>query len=208
MPIPVSDVLKKASIILNDEEFVRWTKDELIGWLNDAAPEVVIRRPSAHAITTLLELQAGVLQELPQEAIQLLDIPATDAGYPISRTDRQLLDQQAPGWRRAKAGRTRHYTYDERSSLTYYVYPAAVAGAKVEVFYSTCPAKVGSEVDVLDLDRAYTGPLISYILYRALAKDSEFANGTIAAAHYSAFSEALGQQNQTAGAVSPNANSV
>lgn len=206
MPIQVSDVLTKAAIVLNDEEFVRWTKDELIGWLNDAAPEVVIRRPSAHAITDLVELQEGVLQELPQEAIQLLDIPATETGHPINRTDRHLLDQQAPGWRRAKPGRTRHYTYDERSSLTYYVYPAAVAGAKVEVFYSTCPAKVASDTDTLDMDRAYIGPLISYILYRALAKDSEYANGVLAAAHYSAFSEALGLQNQTAGAVSPNAN--
>lgn len=208
MPIPVSEILQKASIILNDEDFVRWTQPELIGWLNDAASETVIRRPSAHAVTLLVELQAGVLQDLPEGAIQLLDIPATEQGYPISRTDRQLLDQQAPGWRRAKAGRTRHYTYDDRSSTTFYVYPAAVAGAKVELFYSSSPASVSAIADLLDLDRVYIGPLISYVLYRALAKDSEYANAALATAHYSAFNDALGQQNQTASAVSPNVSSL
>lgn len=208
MGIPVSEILEKAATVLNDSDFVRWTKDELIGWINDGATEIVVRRPSAHAITVPFALAAGVLQALPAEGIELLDIPATVDGYPVRRTDRQLLDDQFPGWRRAKAGRTKHYTYDERTSTTFYVYPAAVAGAEVELFYSAPPAAVATDADTLDLDRVYLSPLVSFILYRALAKDSEFANGQIAAAHYQAFEAALGTQNETAAAVSPNVSSV
>ena len=204
MGILVSEILEKAATVLNDSSFVRWTKPELIGWINDGAAEIVIRRPSAHAITEVVSLVAGVLQKLPADGIQLLDIPATADGYPVGRTERKLLDDQYPGWRRMKAGRTKHYTYDERTATTFYVYPAAVDGAQVELFYSAPPAKVASDAETLDLDRVYLSPLISFILYRALAKDSEFANGTIAAAHYSAFETALGTQNQTAAAVSPN----
>ena len=208
MPIPVSEILQKAATVLNDSDFVRWTQPELIGWINDGAAEIVIRRPSAHAITELVPLVAGVLQRLPADGIQLLDIPATVDGYPVRRTDRQLLDDQYPGWRRAKAGRIRHYTYDERTATTFYVYPPAVDGAEVELFYSIPPQAVTAGTDTLDLDRAYLSPLVSFILYRALAKDSEFANGTIAAAHYQAFETAMGTQNQTSAAVSPNVGSV
>lgn len=204
MAIPVSEILEKAATVLNDSDFVRWTKDELIGWINDGAAEIVIRRPSAHAITENVALVAGVLQHLPANGIQLLDIPATADGYPVGRTERKLLDDQYPGWRRQKAGRTKHYTYDERTATTFYVYPAAVAGAEVELFYSIPPAEVATDADTLDLDRVYLSPLISFILYRALAKDSEFANGQIAAAHLQAFEGALGTQNETAAAVSPN----
>lgn len=208
MPIPVSDILGRAGIILNDEDYVRWTKDELIGWINDAAAEVVIRRPSAHAVTDLVALKAGVLQHIPEGGIQILDIPATDDGRPVRRVDRQLLDDQYPGWRRAKAARTKHYTYDERTATTFYVYPPAVDGAQVEMLYSSPPPQVASDTDSVELDRAYMSPLVSFLLYRALAKDSEYANGTLAAAHYSAFNDALGAQNEVSAAVSPNVGSV
>lgn len=208
MPIPVSEILQRASIILNDEDFVRWTKPELISWINDGAAEIVIRRPSAYAITESVALAAGVLQAIPPGAIQLMDIPATLDGYPVRRVDRQLLDDQYPGWRRQKAGRTKHYTYDERTATAFYVYPPAVAGAEVEMFYSAPPPAVASDTDELQLDRVYMSPLVSFILYRALAKDSEYANGQLAAAHFSAFGTALGQQNETAAAVSPNVGSV
>lgn len=208
MPIPVSIILAKAAIILNDTDFVRWPKAELIGWLNDAAAETVIRRPSARAITEQVELVAGVLQHLPAEGIQLMDIPATSDGRPVRRIDRQLLDDTAPGWRLLRPGRTRHYTYDGRTSTTFYVYPPAVAGAKVEMLYSAAPPRVVADTDILDLDRVYVSALISFVLYRALAKDSEYANGQLAVAHYSAFNDALGAQNETSAAVDPNAGSV
>lgn len=208
MPIPVSEILQRASIVLNDGEFVRWTKPELIDWINDGAAEIVIRRPSAYAITEPVALVAGTLQAIPPGAIQLLDIPSTQDGYPVRRVDRQLLDDQYPGWRRQKAGRTKHYTYDERTATTFYVYPPAVAGAEVEMFYSAPPPAVASDTDELLLDRVYMSPLVSFVLYRALAKDSEYANGQLAAAHYGAFGDALGQQNETSAAASPNVGSV
>lgn len=208
MTIPVSDILSKVSIVLNDEDFVRWTKAELIGWLNDAAAEVVIRRPSAHAITAQVPLLVGAYQTMPAGAIQLMDIPATGEGWPVRRIDRQLLDDTLPGWRRMKPGRTKHYAYDDRTSTAFYVYPPAPAGAKVEMLYSTAPAPVTSEAGSLDLDRVYTSPLISFVLYRALAKDSEYANGQLAAAHYGAFNDVLGAQNESSAAVSPNVGSL
>jgi hypothetical protein len=209
MPILASEVLKRTAIILNDEQYVRWPVEELLDWLNDAAAETVIRRPAARGVTGTITLVEGILQSIPDGGIELMDIPRNVAGRAIRRTDRQLLDDINPDWPNMKlATAIKHYTFDERTPTTFYCYPPAQAGAQVQALYSAAPPLVTAPEDELDLSRAYIGPLVSYILYRALAKDSEYGNGAVAAAHYQAFSEALGTRNEVSGAVSPNAGSV
>lgn len=211
MPIRAGDVITRAQIVLNDNSppYVRWEKPEMFGWLNDAACEVVIRRPAARAVTAALALAAGTLQSLPDGGLELLDVVRNVGGRAIRRTDRQLIDDSAPDWHSMKqASAVRHFTFDERAPKTFYVYPPAKAGVQIEALYSEAPPVVTDEDDQLDLDRAYIGPLVSYILYRALAKDSEYANGALAAAHFQAFTEALGTNNQVTAAASPNVASV
>ena len=199
MAVPVAEIFHRAAIILNDEEHVRWPQEELLLWLNDAASEVVIRRPAARSVTREVSLVDGPLQRLPEGAVQLLDVTRNVPGRPISRAMRRLLDDQDPDWYTQPVSRTkqiRHYTLEEVSPTQFYVYPPARAGMMVEAMYSEVPPAVTSVSQTLDLDRAYIGPLVSYILYRAMAKDSEYANGAVAAAHFQAFNEALIVQNQ------------
>lgn len=198
MPIPVGDIFRRAAIVLNDEDYERWSQDELFLWLNDAASEVVIRRPAARSVTKEIILEEGPLQRLPEGAIQLLDIPRNVPGRAISRVMRRLLDDQYPDWYDMRTDRTksiRHYTLEDVNPTQFYVYPPARAGMKVEAAFSEAPPVVSDLNDTLDLDRAYIGPIVSYILYRAMAKDSEYANGAVSAAHFQAFNEALMVQN-------------
>ena len=211
MPIRAGDVITRAQLVLNDNDpaYVRWEKPEMFGWLNDAACEVVIRRPAARAVTGTINLVAGTKQAIPAGGLELLDVVRNVSGRSIRRTDRQLLDDSAPDWHSMKQSSTvRQFTFDERTPTVFYVYPPAKVGAQIEALYSAAPPAVAEEDDELDLDRAYMGPLVSYILYRALAKDSEYANGALAAAHFQAFNEALGANNQMTAAASPNTASV
>lgn len=206
MPIPVADILLKASTVLNDEDFVRWTKAELIGWLNDAAGEIVIRRPQARLIVETMPLAEGALQKLPEGSVQLVDVVRNMPGRSISRTSRRLLDDQVPDWYDMRpAARIKHFTLEEETPTHFYVYPPAAEDVEVEVRYSARPDHVTSESDTLDMDYAYIGPLVSYMLYRALAKDSEYANGSVAVAHFQAFNEAIGANNAITAAVTANA---
>lgn len=211
MPIRAGDVITRAQLVLNDNDppYVRWKQPEMFGWLNDAACEVVIRRPAARAVTGIINLVAGAKQAIPAGGLELLDVVRNISGRSIRRTDRQLLDDSAPDWHSMKQSSTvRQFTFDERTPTVFYVYPPAKVGAQIEALYSAAPPAVAKEDDELDLDRAYIGPLVSYILYRALAKDSEYANGALAAAHFQAFNEALGANNQMTAAASPNTASV
>lgn len=206
MPIPVSDILTRAATILNDEEYVRWPLEELIGWLNDGAGEVVIRRPQARARVQTLTLVAGPLQSLPEGGIQLLDVVRNIPGRSISRVSRRMLDDQVPDWYDAKpTTKIKHYTLEEETPTKFYVYPPAAEGAQVEAKFSEAPPQVAQTGEFLDLDRAYIGPLVSYVLYRAMAKDSEYANGQVAITHFQAFSEALATDNAVNTAVTAQA---
>lgn len=213
MPILVRDILNRVAAVLNDNEpgreFTRWPVDELIYWLNDGASEVVVIRPAAGARTQVLSLQEGVYQTLPAEAIQLLDIARNIGsggrpGCPVQRTDRRLLDETVPDWCQMEpADHIQYFTFDDRNPQAFYNYPPAQAGVEVEALIATPPPKVEAIDDTLDMDRAYIGPLVSYMLYRALAKDSEYANGVVAAAHQQAFMTGLGVHNEIAITASP-----
>jgi hypothetical protein len=205
MTILVSDILRRASITLNDEAFVRWTKPELYDWINDGACEIVLRRPAARAVDVALTLVDGGFQALPEDGIELLEVIANVGGRPIKRIDRTLLDNQVPDWRQgAYTDKIRHYMFDEAAPNRFYVYPRAMAGHQVRVLYSAAPPAIAADTDVLQLDRAYIGPIVSYVAYRCYSKDSEYANAQMASGYFQAFSEALGSQNQTTDAASPN----
>lgn len=204
MPVPVSDILDKVRRVLNDErEPYRWSDDELIGWINDGAGAIVVIRPAAGSKTDTIDLVEGVYQELPDGGLQVLDvvrnIKSDDTpGRAVQRTDRQLLDSLEPDWySRKQVDQIRHFMTDDRNPRAFYVYPPVNAGGKVEVLYSAQPDKVSAPGDSLDLDRSYVGPLVSYTLYRALAKDSEYANGQVAVAHKQDFDNTLGIRTQT-----------
>lgn len=201
--IKVSDINARLNYVLNDEESIRWTLEERVAWINDAAKEIVIIRPAAGGITDTVELQAGVRQEIPDGGTYLMDvirnIKADDKpGRPVKRADRRLLDEQNPDWYAKKEqSEVKHYTYDDRAPRTFYTYPPVKAGTKVELLYAAPPDEVTPFLQSeLDMDASYIGPIVSYVLYRALAKDSEYANGAVAAAHLSAFQQAMGVKNE------------
>ncbi|UAW01040.1 virion associated protein [Ralstonia phage RPZH3] len=103
MAFPASVVLSRAATLLQDEDHERWTVDELLEWLTDGTREIVVRKPSAYMKTTTAALVAGSKQALPEDAIQLIDVPRnlkTDGspGRAVTATDRRLLDTENPDW--------------------------------------------------------------------------------------------------------------
>lgn len=211
MPIPVSDVVDSVGKLLTDEDHVRWTVPELIDWINEAAGAILVRRPSANARRDVISLVQGAAQTLPADSVQLLDVvrnigaDGTTPGSVIRRSDRQAIDDSDPDWHMmTPKASVAQYTFDDRMPKLFYVYPPVIAGTKVEVLHSALPAQVASETDDVAMGYEYLEAMVNYVAYRANSKDSEYANAAVAAAFYGAFKEAIGVQNQTAVASSPN----
>ncbi|AFN39123.1 structural protein [Burkholderia phage BcepMigl] len=215
MPIAATELITRAGNVLQDEDHVRWEVPELLEWINDAAREAIVRRPAARSVAAVLSLVAGTRQALPERGVELLDVvrnmgaDGVTPGRIVRRVDRQLLDDQNPDWHSVRPKNVvKHFTFDERAPRIFYVYPPAIADTKVETLHSELPPAITAEGDTLDMGAEYMNVLVSYVCFRALSKDSEYANGTVAALHYQAFIDAVTDNNQQTTANSPNANSV
>lgn len=211
MAIYVSDLITRAQTILQDttSQGIRWPRDELLGWLNDAYREIVGLRPDASSKYDEFVCVPGTRQNLHRAdagmdaAIQLLDVSRNLGGNggAIRKVDRVVLDDQRRTWHTEGSTESiEMWAQDPRSQREFFVYPPALAAARVEVLYSFAPAVHDSEgegtgeIRLLDI---YANPILDFMLYRAYQKDVDYAaNDQRSATHYQAVYNALGLQNQ------------
>lgn len=201
----VSDVLTRAAYLLNDIENVAYTTDELVLWVHDGAAAILRARPPAGTVTENLTLTAGALQQPTGNVVQILDVIRVVGGRPIERTSRRQLDVWEPDWYQGdETADIIHFTYDEREPTQFYVYPPAAAGTQVEAMLIRLPDPFDAQAQV-PLGTEYIDPLTSYVVHRAISKDTDYADNQLAMLFYQQFSEALGTSNETQAAISPQA---
>lgn len=214
MAVTGQNIADKVELLLQDETNVRWTENELLGWINSAQREIAIAKPNALTSNTTMALTAGsTKQTIPNTGIQLLDVvrnmgaAGATPGRAITGIDRNILDVTIPTWHSdANTGsEVKHFVFDARDPKTFYVYPRAPATALyVELIMSINPTVLASLASNISYDDVYEGVVIDYVLYRAYSKDSEHtANQQRAAGHYQAFQTALGLKSRAEAALAP-----
>jgi hypothetical protein len=210
--IKVVDVLDRASIILQDSSTnVRYPKEELLKFFNDAQKEVVLHRPDANMVNEDFDCVVGSKQSLPAAGLRLVDVVRNKDGRAITQIDRRVLDQTLPDWHEVVAGTNKieHFIYDSSAPKIFYVYPKATADFDLEIVYSAAPADIaisnfGTDTTVLSVDDVYANAILDYVLYRSYQKDSEYAgNSQRAIMHYQGFTNSLGIKTQADIAVTP-----
>lgn len=211
-PIPAANLIYRAGLLLQDEDHVRWTKKELIEWINEGVGALVRMKPAAGARRGVFALAPGTRQTLADADVQLIDVVcnlgADDVtpGRAVRMTDRHLLDSANPDWHHMTPSITvRHYTYDDRVPTVFYVYPPAAAGAKVELMRAVLPDDVANDGDNVGLSIEYTDTLLNYLMFRCLSKDSEYANAGMATGYYQAFTSSMGIAEAGEQATTPSA---
>jgi len=231
--IVAADIMHRVSIILHDEENVRWTLPELAEWINEGVRAVCLAKPSAASKKVVLPLKLGTLQHLPRhrdasgdEWLSLIKITRniTDSTRPelggrvVSIIDEKVLDAQMPNWHERDAlpfaREIRHYIYDESSPYEFTVYPGNDGTGHVEALIGYCPPQILPTGDVekiaswggaIGLPEPYSVPLVDYTLARAFIKDDVGGDMGRAAAHWQLFQAAIGTKIEVEGAHSPNA---
>jgi hypothetical protein len=202
-----ASALTRASILLKDDGATRWTSPELLGWLNDARREISTLRPDLYAIKAPLDLVAGAAQSIPSDGMRLTDVTRNVGGSACAVTEKELLDQFKPKWQLMPGSKViRHFMMDERYPTAFWVYPPALAGARLEIVYQATPQDLADNAALSVTESMYLGALVDYICYRCYSKDTEFAGSAErAASHYSRFENALTDGGRIALVTSPNA---
>jgi len=226
-----SDITSRARILLNDIDATRWVDTELIKWINDAQKLVAMVRPDASVATYVISLIAGTKQRIPDGSVggvgsgfRLLDVirnvttvtgsttanqVVTVAGRSIRIVDREVLDTQDPAWHSGvSSSEIKHYIYDNRNPVVFYVYPPATVGTKIELMYSVAPTDAVDTASTLSVSDIYQDVILNYVLFRSYSKDAEYAsNATLANGYLSVVNSMLGIKTQKDVAYSPDLNS-
>jgi hypothetical protein len=177
-------IIDKAVIQLIDISGVRWTRAELLKWLNDGLRQIVLMQPNAMNTPGAVQLVAGTRQLLPTGGWMLLGVyrnmgtTGTTPGRAVRIISRELLDSFNPSWHTATQSTiTTNYIYDLQDQTAYYVYPPSTGTNYLEINYSLQPTDLTSESQAIPMFDVYQGPLLDYIMFRACTKDAEYAAG-------------------------------
>jgi hypothetical protein len=209
--ITAKTLIDEAATTLQDVTNVRWSRAELLGYLNDGQRELVLAKPEEFVINAAFQLVAGSKQTIPADGNLFMRMNCnlgTDGKTP-GRAPRHItinqLDEQVPGWRAAPADPVvLHYTFDEKDKKRFYNYPPQpVTGAsQVEIVYSASPPDMAAETGKLGVDDVWKSALVYYMEFRAYAKDADYArqDGPAAAA-YQNFANLIGIKNKVEAAV-------
>ena len=203
--VTAKTIIDKASVQLIDLANIRWTRSELLDWLNDGMRQIVLIQPSASSTTVSKKLDAGTRQSLPTGGWLLLQMyrnmgtSGTTPGRAIRIVSRELLDNFNPNWHTATAAaEVRNYIYDTQDQTAFYVYPPNTGTQYVELNYSAQPVDLTSETAVIPIFAIYQSALVDYILYRACSKDAEYAPGLqLSQGYLTTFAAAVGGKAQT-----------
>lgn len=208
-------IATKVQKLLHDETAVRWTEDELVGWINSAQKEVVLYKPNSITRTLAYQLDPGTFQNVADKAgfanvIQLLDVvrsPATGGGRALTNISREILDSTLPDWHNATATAVPlHYIHNPLDPKNFYVYPPNTGAGSVQILVAVEPTDLSSLASTLSLDSIYESVVIDYVMYRAFSKDTEHtANMQRSVGHYNAFMAALKGKFQMEAALSADA---
>lgn len=182
--VTAGQIIDKAVIQLIDISGVRWTRAELLKWLNDGLRQIVLMQPNAMNTPGAVKLVAGTRQLLPTGGWMLLGVyrnmgtTGTTPGRAVRIISRELLDAFNPDWHTTTASAvTKNYIYDLQDQTAYYVYPPSTGTNYLEINYSLQPTDLTSESQAIPMFDVYQGPLLDYIMFRACTKDAEYAAG-------------------------------
>jgi len=207
MTVAVATIVSRVQNILQDTAGIRWLQQEIVDWINDAQREVVLFKPDANAINSVMVLVVGTRQTIPAGGNRLLrvirNMSALSGGVgrrAVRIVEREILDAQVPSWHdptvtgdAAHGAVVKHYAYDEQNPTNFYVYPGILTAntAWLEIVYSGDPTIV-IYTDNISIPDIYANAIQDYVLYRAYSKDADYtANQDRANVHYQLFASTV-----------------
>lgn len=212
--ITAQSIIDKASTQLLDPSNVRWTRAELLGWVNDAQRQIVLMQPNATNKVSTIRLAAGTRQSIPSDGWTLLGVirymgtDGTRPGRAVRLVSQQIMDAYTPNWHAATPSVVpQSYIFDQQDQTVFYVYPPNTGNGYVQINYSPEPADLTLESQVIGVSDIFQTAILDYVLYRANSKDAEYAPGlALAGGYLQTFMATMGIKSDTELKNSPNQN--
>lgn len=164
----VRDALKRVTDLLEESpQWVRWSENELVNWLNDAQFAVVKFAPQLCSRSDAIKLKPGTKQSI--ESIAQADIKPGDGSTAVAingvamlgvtrnmgsdgntpgsairgPVSRKVMDTQTPNWHQVTGPEVKLWVYDPQTPRYFYVYPGvAPAGLWIDAQFTARPVPI------------------------------------------------------------------
>ena len=202
--VTVQNLIDQVRAILQDQDAIRWSDTEFLGWTASAYREIVRHRPDANSVTVNISTVADSRQMIPADGAYLISVVRNEGGSKraVRPIERHVLDSQNPDWHTVNGTTStqsaKYYVYEKDSPKVFYLYPAPAAGVSVSIQYARIPTAHAATNEVISLDDTYAGLIVDYLLYRAYSKDASVGDANLAANYGTMFYQQLGVNNAAA----------
>lgn len=212
MAITAKSIIDKAVVQLTDLSGIRWTRAELLGWLNDGQRAIASVQPNAANVVVTVPLVAGSRQTIPADGWMLLDVyrymgtNGSTPGRVIRLISRELLDSFDLYWHASTpSAEPKNFIYDLQDQRAFFLYPPNTGTGYAQINYAQVPADLTVETANIGIIEIYQPALLDYIMYRATSKDGEYAPGLQMAQMYLAsFTSLIGGKDAAERVNNPN----
>lgn len=190
-------LIDRCATILMDTNNVKWSRAEMILYVNDGQRSIISLLPETSAVVDTDILVAGTRQTIPATSWMLLDVirnMGTDGSTPgrsVQRVDMVVFDESTPDWQAAASdAEVTVYMYNARDRSAFYVYPQSPATNYLEIITSASHSDA-VEATAITIDDVYVSILTDYMLWRANSKSGSLGNAEQAAQYYQLYASAL-----------------
>lgn len=176
------------SLIQDSAQPTRNTDPVLLGFLSQTLNRMAVMRPDLFTTVQLLQTKPHqVLQEIPAEGIQLVDVFSVQVGLggrpvAVSEASREVYDKTLPSWVGDKGRMPVHFMRYVKNSRKFFLYPQPKEDVYTLVEYSRLPAyEDGSTIlsaqtydkEIRDLSNSYLPVVVDGVVFLAESIDDE-----------------------------------
>jgi hypothetical protein len=210
--VTAGSIIDKAATLLVDQGNTRWTRAELLSYVNLGQRQICVLSPGTNDKAAVIQLVLGTKQSIPSDGWKLMDVVrnmgtnGTTPGRAVRLVSRDLVDSILPNWHAARPNNVvQNYMVDKEDKTSFHVYPPNTGNGYVEITYAYTPANITTEATAIAINDIYEPVLLDYVLYRACSKDAEFAPGVqLAGGYLSTFLSAFPNRDKVEQELDPN----
>ena len=204
MTIPAATILDEAAVLLLDVAGRTWSPDDLLGYLNEALSATAFVKPDMYTVQNFVNLAAGVLQNIPDDGVALLDITHNATGRVVTQVDKSLLEEANRFWPASTQELVvEHFTVDPRNPRRFTIFPPSNGYSQVEMLYGAVPPRINYPSEQIPVPDSYQAALVNFVLSRAYAKNAKRQDLTKSAKFWQDWAQMVGMKSQAQIAASP-----
>ena len=200
-------IMNKAATLLYDVNNIKWSRPELLIWVNDAQRAITSLLPEASSAQAVIAMAEGPRQSIPATGWLLLEVtdnmgtsPGSTRGRAVKKIDRATIDETNPNWYDATpATAITAWMQDGRDRTAFQVYPPSDGTGYLEVIHSLLPVDLAVEADTIVITDLYTPAMLDYVMFRCMSKGGGLGDPKQAEAYLASFNTyvAANTTNQT-----------